>query len=356
MSNAVLIGNYGATNLGDEAILDNILKAHPEINFTVFSHNPTKTTRHHPQINSTYPLPFGLRSLLRGNFQKSFQALKTSDFVIIGGGGLFTDEKIKAILLWSWHFFWASLYRKPVFFYANSIGPLNSKIGRYITKKVLRKADFITVRDEASATILRNFGVTNFEVTADPAFLHQVPQPLVRKKQVAISLRNWIKYENQYLSAIKKTIQELEKQGYQILLISMQNLQDDDRRIFSLISSEKSLTIAPCDFTELIAILQKCEFTIGMRLHFLIASALANTPFLTLSYSQKTDSLAKSLAMEEFALPLAEISAQTLETNIEKMRAQKTQISTKITEKVAEEKIKAKKNKTVFDLIFQQQK
>ncbi len=344
---AVIIGNYGATNLGDEAILENILSAHPDLSFTVFSNNPAETQSKY-KVKSTYPLPFGLRSILRGKTTKSLEALNKCDFVIIGGGGLFTDEKIRAILLWGWHFFWAKHYKKPVFFYANSIGPLNSKIGRWITKKVFQKANFITVRDSASAAVLEKFGVKNFAITADPVFLTATLKSQTPKKKVAISLRNWITNEKNYIASLKETVVDLEKNGYQVLLINMQTFQDNDRNVLNQISSEKSLMITPRTFTELLKLLSECNFTIGMRLHFLIASALANIPFITLSYSQKTDSLAKKLQMEKYLLPLAQIKKAKLEKYIQKISAEENQIKESLAKKVQEEKQQAQKNITIL--------
>ena len=346
---AVIIGNYGATNLGDEAILQSILSSHPEINFTVFSNNPESTSATY-NVVSTYPLPFGIHSIIRGNTTQSLEALHKADFIIIGGGGLFTDEKIKAVLLWGWHFFWAKHYKKPVFFYANSIGPLKSKLGKFITKKVLQKADYITVRDEESANILKEFKITNFEITSDPAFLIPAPKQNIQKnKKIAISLRNWIKHEENYVNVLKETVNNLEEKGYQILLISMQNFQDDDRLILEKISSEKSLIISPRNFSELISILNECEFTLGMRLHFLIASALAKTPFATLSYSQKTDSLAKKLEMEKYLLAISNINLEKTTQVIDKLIEKKETIKNTLTQKDKNEIEKAKKNIKIFE-------
>lgn len=361
MQKAVIIGNYGATNLGDETILENILKHHPEIDFTVFSHNPSETQQKH-KVKSTYSLPFGLHSILRGNTHHSLKALHQADFVIIGGGGLFTDEKIKAVLLWSWHFFWAKHYQKPVFFYANSIGPLKTKIGKWLTKKVFQKANFITVRDSESAEYLKQWKIKNYKITADPAFL-SVTQNLskydtsinksfnklrIRKRTVAISLRSWIKHEKNYVEILKKITKKQEEKGYQILLISMQSFQDDDRKILEKITTKKSLIISPQNFTELLGILNQCEFTIGMRLHFIIASTLSKTPFIALSYSQKIDSLIKNLAMENYLLPIEKIKTNKLQNLIKNIEKNQKEIKQKLEKNVKSEKEKAEKNILTF--------
>ncbi len=56
--------------------------------------------------------------------------------------------------------------------YANGIGPINKRINRFLTRKVLNKVDFITLRDEDSKIFLRDLRVENdnIYVTADPVF------------------------------------------------------------------------------------------------------------------------------------------------------------------------------------------
>lgn len=329
--------------------MEGILKLHPEIDFTVFSHDPLLSKKLH-DVKAVYPLPFGFRSFFRGNFLQSFKSLKETDLVIIGGGGLLTDEKIKAILIWGWHFLWAKIFRKPVFFYANSVGPLNTKIGKFLAKMILSNADFITVRDKESGDLLNKLGVKRFEITADPAFLISVPrvQENMKKKKIAFSLRNWIKHEDRYVTALKEAILELETQGFQILLISMQTFQDDDRLVLEKIKSPNSLIISPKDFTELLQILNNCQFTIGMRLHFLIASALVNIPFITISYSQKTDSFAKKLKQDEFLLPISEVTSRDVVLAIKKIEEKREGIKFVLKNGVEDQKKKAEKNKIVF--------
>ena len=349
MLKATIIGNYGATNLGDEAILHTILSSHPQISFTVFSHDPAETSRQH-NISATYPLPFGFRSIFRGGFLKSFRTLKKSDFVIIGGGGLFTDEKIKAILLWGWHFLWAKFFGKPVFFYANSIGPLNSKIGKFLTKKILQKADKITLRDQLSADLINSLGIQNFKITADPAFLFETKEKTKTKsKKIAISLRNWIKHEKNYIQTLKSVVTNLENQGYQILLIPMQTFQDNYTEVLTQIASEQSLIVNPKDFEELIEILNDCEFTIGMRLHFLIASSLSGTPFITLSYSQKTTALAEELGQKKYLLKIQEVFLEKIISLINQLKKENTEIIDRLKSEVEKKKKKAELNKKILE-------
>lgn len=345
-----IIGNYGINNLGDEAILHAILLSHSKMDFTVFSHNPNLTNKQY-HVKSVFPLPFGLRSLLRGNFLRSFKTIQESDCIILGGGGLFTDEKMKAVYLWGWHFFWGKFFNKPIFIYANSIGPLNTKSAQWIVKKILQKADAITVRDLQSAELLQKLNINRFEITADPAFLTEqiLEKSQIPKKRIAISLRQWIAYEKKYTEVLRQTVLKLEQEDYQVLLIPMQIEQDDDREILNKIKTAKSITVIPQTFSELIKILADCEFTIGMRLHFLIASALANTPFIALSYSQKTNSFTKEIEQQECLIPLEEISSEILNQKINYIKTNLQSLREKLNQAFLKQKEKAKLNKKFFE-------
>src|SRR5579862_7188054 len=97
MKHIVISGNYGATNLGDEAILKSILqtlsKVYPDAKISVMTS--------HPGAHGFAMVPAGVRSFFRGvqngSFRKTLKVFKECDLVLFGGGGLFTDEKPQAI-------------------------------------------------------------------------------------------------------------------------------------------------------------------------------------------------------------------------------------------------------------------
>jgi polysaccharide pyruvyl transferase WcaK-like protein len=59
-------------------------------------------------------------------------------------------------------------------------------------------------------------------------------------------------------------------------------------------------TVLKRDYTsgQLLALLHHFQFTVGMRLHFLIFSALAGVPFVALPYASKVTSFMKDLGLE----------------------------------------------------------
>ncbi|MFO0780837.1 MAG: polysaccharide pyruvyl transferase family protein [Candidatus Gracilibacteria bacterium] len=176
--NIVICGNYGATNLGDEAILESILqfvhKAVPGAHVTVVSANPSLTASQH-HVNVVPKIPSGFRSFFSAFFgkklRKTLDAYRHADAVIFGGGGLFSDEKPRAIFIWSMQILPALLMKKPVFCFGQSVGPLMMKMSRRMVKFLFRRMKVVIVRDEASRGLLEKIGVRHaVEYVPDPVF------------------------------------------------------------------------------------------------------------------------------------------------------------------------------------------
>ena len=278
----IVVGSYGAGNIGDEAILSQIVSCHKDHKIIVFSSNPEETKRLH-SVDAVFSFPFGFRSFFRGTFLKTFSSLRSADIVLLGGGGLFQDDDFWACPLWAWQFFWAKIIcKKRVFLYAVSLGPLKSFVGKILTKWVIKKSDYITLRDQDSFDICTQWRKTNDNifVTADPAFLFPLPQRKERqKKRLALSLRP---YDIDF-----SVFQDFDFKQYDLVGISM----DPQDTIF-LEKIPNIVIVTPESFSELLSLLSDCEKVIGMRYHFLLASILAQAPFIgAIGYGTKIAAL-----------------------------------------------------------------
>lgn len=320
-----LIGNYGATNVGDEAILHTILKSHPDHEFTVFSANPHKT-EHEYGVKSVPLFPLGLRSFFKYGFRRSIKALRSVDAVILGGGGLMQDDHILACFLWAWQIFWVKFFQKPLFIYATGVGPLKTWIGKKLTKWVYAGSAGITLRDHASQGYIHRLGLPldNVEITSDPVFLfkhseydqgRRIPHTYI------ISLRPWLKYNSKIISVFTNYLLELKRcKNAKFVFVCMQSVKEKDHIVIDpVISKTDGILVAPKNFSELLDIMAEAEFAIGMRYHFLIAAILTKTPALAISYSHKVDSLFKYSILEPYALPLDELSSENLERKMSRL-------------------------------------
>jgi polysaccharide pyruvyl transferase CsaB len=318
-----LIGNYGATNSGDEAILASILKSHPRHEWTVFSANPEET-RNRYSVKASALFPLGVRSFFRFGFRKSIRAMRAVEAVVVGGGGLFQDSRPYACFLWAWQVFWAQRLGKPVFIYATGVGPLGTRRGRRLAKWAYDSASGITVRDRQSHDLLVELGVDpkKIEVTADPAFLlgpsgeEKVREP----HSYLVSVRPFQGVDSSRLEALARFLLKLKAdRGALFTFVSMQGVRERDHEVLGPLAKRVGgVLVAPKDFSELVGMLEKADFAIGMRYHFLIAALLANTPSLALGYSSKVASLFEG-ELAPYCMPIEEISAENLERKMSRL-------------------------------------
>ncbi len=157
----ILVGNYGVDNLGDEALKEYFLKRLPDVNWKVLSARPK---------GGEYPrIPLGIRSFFKP-WWKTINVIRKSDDMVFGGGTLFTDiESPKACLIWWWHGVVARIFRKKLFLTFQGIGPFKTRLGEWLSRWIVKRASFISVRDSASANRIESWKrSTNVIHTFDP--------------------------------------------------------------------------------------------------------------------------------------------------------------------------------------------
>ncbi|MBN2306716.1 polysaccharide pyruvyl transferase family protein [Candidatus Peregrinibacteria bacterium] len=318
-----VIGNYGATNIGDDAILTALLKELAGHKVTVFSAYPEMTK---PLFGTqAAPLfPLGIRSIYRNGFRESFHALKKSDVVILGGGGLFQDSYLFACFLWAWQILWVKLLSKPLFICATGIGPLKTRIGRFLTRWAYHQANVVTVRDQYSAEILRKIGFKGeIHVTADPVFLFKKPNFTQNRSKgtYIISLRPWLKYKPKILSVFTAFLQELKESKHaEFIFVSMQQIKEHDMQMIEpLVSKLGGELYLPNHFADLLQIMETAEFAIGMRYHFMIAAILTQTPLLPVSYAPKTEEIFEESELRTYVSQVSELSGEKLKEDLKRL-------------------------------------
>ncbi|MFC1600358.1 polysaccharide pyruvyl transferase family protein, partial [Patescibacteria group bacterium] len=261
----IICGHYGASNIGDEAILisllQNLNKVKPDADITILSYDPKNTKNFH-NIKSNYLLPLGFRSIFRGIFKgelrKTLRSIKHCDKFILGGGGLFTDEKIFAVFLWGLHAFVALKYKKPLYMLGQSVGPLKTKIGKWIARKAFVKAKMIYVRDEASKELLEKLSINNEIIVApDLVFSLDLKEKIsessfteVLNKKIAqeglkgyflISLRPWKKNFNILNKNIDQAVDVIVRK-YKLLpvFVPYQTVNQNDEQLMHKIVEQSS--------------------------------------------------------------------------------------------------------------------
>ena len=331
MNKIIIHGFYGHGNLGDEAILESLLKEFgkfPELEITVFSSRPQEVSRMY-QVRS-------INSIRKKTILRRIYEIKKSKLFILGGGGLLRDTGGNSVNIKNW--------LKPLIL-AQRLGTKTVLCGigveniRYpkskkIICKVLNKTNLITVRDENSKKTLQQMGITNeIKVTADPAILlnnnlSKIKWPNSSPK-IMICVRHWFDkgfyIENQ--KANKNFINSLsiaadfliEHYNATVDFIPMRTITDDDdgivaRQILSQMKYKNktwvcSVVAKPREFIEM---LKKYSLIIGMRLHSLILATSAGIPVIGFEYMPKVKAYMASISQGEYSLSMTTINSDKL--------------------------------------------
>ncbi len=305
-------GSYGGFNLGDEAILHCIIKlirSSVRAHITVFSKDPADTIKRH-QIERAIPV----KRLSRDQSAKEIEKL---DIFILGGGGILYDGDVKSYLREPL----LALEKKvPFMVYAISAGPLLDSHTQNYVKEILERADIITVRDNQSKHILEEIGIRKeIYITADPALLLQ-EQPInettliqegIRPGQrlVGISVREPglaapdIKEDNYHMILANTADYIIDRFNALAVFVPMERRVLDLQHchaVISLMLRPQQATVLQGDYTagELLNIISQFNLSVGMRLHFLIFSAIKQVPLVGLPYSPKVNGFLEELRLE----------------------------------------------------------
>lgn len=333
-----LSGYYGCGNAGDEAVLAGIqssfaaIDAH--IDFTVLSQNPTSTYYSH-----------GLHSVDRMNLRCLADTLRGSDLLISGGGSLLQDTtSVRSLLYYVAVIRIANILKVPVMYYAQGLGPLHRKLSRKLVAGAANRAAAITVRDQSSADLMAEIGVSQrVEITADPAFALSAPPAIITQTcwrieglspdtpWFGVALRAWGDDSSNVPRYGEMVIALHRQTGLIPLLIPMQHPHDLQfaELLWSYLRGKSDVSILryPHYPTALLGIISTLPMVIAMRLHTLILAASVGVPSIALSYDPKVSHLMQRLGMETETFDwnssqtsgIAELAGSILETRAERV-------------------------------------
>jgi polysaccharide pyruvyl transferase CsaB len=302
-------GSYGGLNLGDEAILQSIvtqLRAELPVEITVFSRNAEDTqARHH--VERAVPV----RKLSRAEVAPEIEQL---DLLILGGGGILYDTDAKTYLR---EVQIAQELHVPVMVYAIGAGPLQEPSAQAIVRECLNKAEVVTVRERSAHKVLEEAGIErDVPVTADPALLlapatlsegvfaqeglegktHLVGMS-VREPGVAAPDIDQNVYHALLANAADFMV---DRYDADIVFVPMEPVSLDAQHSHAVIAQmlrAQRATVLKGKYSsgELLSLMGRFSFVLGMRLHFLIFAALQGVPFVALPYASKVTGFLEDL-------------------------------------------------------------
>ena len=295
----LLVGNFGAQNLGDELILMAALQDYS--NATVMTADASFSQQFcECDFDTVVFPPTGFKSfwqyLTSRAYRQQTKNLAKFDQIVFAGGGLFAI-KLHACWLWYGVFWWLKKNnpQAEIRFEHQGVDKGLGFLGKRLARSVFKNADFVSVRDKASAQAVKNLGVMA-ELVSDRVWAwEEIPESThvpARRSRDQMTLVN-----------ARKSI------GSDLL----QRLYRQENLVF--VAFEKSdLAAVPSDWpgavefpqtmAELTSLCASGKRLIGERLHSLLFASKVlgseNVQLLRTPYAEKVASFAKEIGWKIF--------------------------------------------------------
>lgn len=283
-----------------------------------------------------------------GDRKQALLDYENSDFCITIGGEMISDTFWK-ILPFYLHMYWlARQCGSKVLIFPQSIGPLKNWWNRTIVKRVLRKCDVITGRDEQSMAELDSLGLNGETVLFSPDV--GVGQPMSNPEEAETYIkelgveregnRKWIgvtcssgspelgNTQNDHIDILVDALTIVSKERNIGVVILPANMPvngtpakdyNASARLYERVKPELPAILAPravipARFFKAVA--ERLDAFVSTRMHAAILSALSPTPTITLNTQRKLLGFMTLIGQEHFSLNLNDLTSEILANRI----------------------------------------
>jgi polysaccharide pyruvyl transferase CsaB len=291
-----MAGYYGFGNFGDELLAEASIEALLRCGvgrgqIVLLSNAPEESARR-----------FGVDAVDRWQPGRVREVLRRSETLLLGGGGLFQDATSLRSCLYYW-----GLVRMAYFLgvvpwaLGQSVGPLSTRTGRWMTRDALQCCRVVQVRDDASRAVCHSLGAPvepghDLALSLSGLFgKGKPPLALTKKfpsKKFLINLRPCA---DDLPERFARAVAEGLASGSEPLGVA---LSESDERLMACLMERKILPPMPVlrivDASGAARVWSGAAGAAGMRLHFAVLSALAGTPLTLAPYDPKVRAFAES--------------------------------------------------------------
>jgi polysaccharide pyruvyl transferase WcaK-like protein len=336
----IVIGNYGAANTGDEAMLAGLLD-------TVTAETPLSMCVVSKRGGPPKWAESSRAAWIPPQLTRVLPALWTARGLAMGGGTHFHDDYRTTRLVRHWWYLSrivlvsaaAKAFGKRVVWLAVGFGPLDGAVTRAFARVALRLCDQMTVRDRASLKQVQRL-VPGSAVTQSfdlAALLRRRIRPGSRgsRQRLGVSLID-ITRTRAGSTVREHRLRESVAEGLQLVLdavptldVSMLTLRggsrEDDvavtRYVSGRVAARHPGRVAVVDYDEsphvMFEHVAECDYLLGARYHANVLAFLAGVPQLVIAYHRKCADLCEQIGLPSDAcLDIETISATTIRDGV----------------------------------------
>lgn len=289
--------------------------------------------------------------------------VQTADLIYsIAGGDSFSDiYGLRRLIYVALPQVLALLNQKKLILLPQTIGPFNSFIGKAIAKHIIRRAYIIYSRDYEGLNFLKESSYANNNSIAFCHDLGFVLAPSISKSRIpgwlnkiekqtilvginvsgllamgGYTRKNMFGIKCDYSELIKGLINHfLNKHNIHIMLIphvfgGKDNAESDVYACNKLfdetndnMSGRLNLIDGNYNHHEIKALIGRCDFFIGSRMHACIAALSQSIPAIGLAYSRKFEGVFQTIGMEKLVLDLSDFDKDSIISQVESLYSQK---------------------------------
>ncbi|NBV42599.1 hypothetical protein EBR96_07515 [bacterium] len=292
--NYLIVGYYGFGNTGDDYLLSQTIRM-------IQTTDPACTIAVLYNRHATTPVPPKTQAIDRFSISAVSTAIRMSDRIIFGGGGLLQDQtSLKSLLYYCGIIFFGRFKKKTIILLGQGFSRPRRQLSRWLIGIALKCCTWIGCRDQDSFTYAASLTkkTSTVHLTGDLALIgHQLAFHAKRNTAIGLSVRPT---PNPTTPAIAEWAAV---SWLPIVGIWMEPGSDED--CLALIQESAVKTNTKFRFNTIHTLSGKFEtigselppisLMIGMRYHACIWAALNTIPFLALAYDDKVLSLAIEL-------------------------------------------------------------
>jgi polysaccharide pyruvyl transferase WcaK-like protein len=313
------IGFFGAPNIGDEllckAVADSLQRNWPECTHFVVTVDRA-VSQAYTKTGSTFVEGFAPQPEYLANFTDHWTALRSSDLVIVGGGGLIADR-----------YSWAGLTRYAADaslglllgrnFILAGVGALRIR-RRWLlplARFLCREAAVALCRDPESAALVSEYGERD-DVSVAPDLGHilgtSLGQRSSKHKWALINVRESPPIDPAKLSALCRAL--LDALGELVFLAAEPGEKRYFDRFLSSLPADlqsRIRTLEPSNLEEVVEAIRDARLIVAERFHVNLICAHLSRPTLTIYYEDKVKRLMNDLCPGHLGITIAEIGAES---------------------------------------------
>ncbi len=334
-SSVLVVGYYGYDNAGDEILLSRLVphlkeQLEEDMEIVVLARS---------SACENIAAKLGVKAIGRYDITAIVPELLRCRWLVYGGGSIFQDRTGWFSLPY-YSFFAIAAQLVAVerrLFVAQGVGPVTKTFMPALTTHVVNNCDFIQVRDENSASLLKSWGVENVLLGADLALWRRPEEegPFPdRKARLGVALRPDKRLTDGKLKLLAEVVgKAAKKRRERVQLLAFHPEFDKPllKRFASMLPKDVNSEFSEVTADNMLEVTASCRLVICMRYHAALAALVTLTPFVGISYDPKTETLYEECGWSHW-LTFDDFSGETISEHLDAIKAEGNQASKRVKE------------------------